>query len=73
LRQTQTPAELLGRTSAVQRFALWGAVAVGSLLAASVTALAGLTATVWIGAVGTTLCLPALLQRGIRAALRQAA
>jgi fucose permease len=73
LRQTQTPAELLGRTSAVQRFALWGAVAVGSLLAASVTALAGLTATVWIGALGTTLCLPALLQRGIRAALRQAA
>jgi MFS family permease len=73
LRQTQTPAELLGRTSAVQRFALWGAVAVGSLLAAGVTAETGLAATIWIGALGTTLCLPALLQRGIRAALGRSA
>jgi hypothetical protein len=70
LRQTQTPPELLGRTSAVQRFLLWGAVAVGSLLAAGVTAVVGLSAAVWIGAIGTTLCLPALLRRGIRAALR---
>jgi hypothetical protein len=37
-----------------------------------VTAVAGLSATVWIGAVGTTLCLPALMRRGIRATLRGA-
>ncbi|MGN9844293.1 MFS transporter [Nonomuraea sp. H19] len=67
LRQTQTPPELLGRVSAVQRFLLWGAVAVGALLAAAATALGGLEAAVWIGALGTILCLPALMRRGIRA------
>ncbi|MFF4623033.1 MFS transporter [Nonomuraea jabiensis] len=69
LRQTQTPPELLGRVSAVQRFQLWGAVALGALLASAATALAGLEPTVWIGALGTILCLPALLRRGIRAAV----
>ncbi|WP_433435085.1 MFS transporter [Nonomuraea sp. CA-141351] len=68
LRQTQTPPELLGRVAAVQRFLLWGAVALGSLLASAATALGGLEATVWIGALGTILCLPALLRRGIRTA-----
>ncbi|MEW1836757.1 MFS transporter [Nonomuraea angiospora] len=69
LRQTQTPPELLGRVSAVQRFQLWGAVALGALLASVATALAGLEPTVWIGALGTILCLPALLRRGIRTAV----
>ncbi|MGW4956295.1 MFS transporter [Nonomuraea sp. NPDC004186] len=69
LRQTQTPPELLGRVSAVQRFQLWGAVALGALLASAATALAGLESTVWIGALGTILCLPALLRRGIRTAV----
>jgi MFS family permease len=69
LRQTQTPPELLGRVSAVQRFQLWGAVALGALLASGATALAGLESTVWIGALGTILCLPALLRRGIRTAV----
>ncbi|MEV4015543.1 MFS transporter [Nonomuraea angiospora] len=69
LRQTQTPPELLGRVSAVQRFQLWGAVALGALLASGATALAGLESAVWIGALGTILCLPALLRRGIRTAV----
>jgi hypothetical protein len=43
-------------------------MSVGALLAAGVTALAGLSAAVWIGACGTVLCLPALARRGIRAA-----
>ncbi|MEV2269976.1 MFS transporter [Nonomuraea africana] len=70
LRQTQTPADLLGRVGAVQRFLLWGAIALGSLAAAGTTALAGLSASVWIGALGTVLCLPALLRGGIRAAVK---
>ncbi|ACZ89049.1 major facilitator transporter [Streptosporangium roseum DSM 43021] len=69
LRQTATPAGLLGRVGAVQRFLLWGAVALGSLLAAGATALGGLSAAVWIGALGTVLCIPALLRQGIRAAV----
>lgn len=65
LRQTQTPSALLGRVNAVQRFLLWGAVPIGSLAAAGATALGGLAATMWVGALGTTLCLPPLLRRGI--------
>jgi predicted MFS family arabinose efflux permease len=70
LRQTETPPELLGRVSAVQRFLIWGAVALGALLASAVTALAGLTVAVWAGALGTVLCLPTLVRRGVRDALR---
>jgi MFS family permease len=69
MRQVLTPAALLGRVGSVQRFLLWGAIALGSLLAAGATALGGLAVAVWIGALGTVLCLPALLQRGIRAAM----
>ena len=69
MRQVLTPAALLGRVGSVQRFLLWGAIALGSLLAAGTTALGGLAVAVWIGALGTVLCLPALLQRGIRAAM----
>ncbi|MEU7744708.1 MFS transporter [Nonomuraea sp. NPDC049158] len=72
MRQVLTPASLLGRVGSVQRFLLWGAIALGSLLAAAATALGGLAAAVWIGALGTVLCLPALLQRGIRAAMTSA-
>ncbi|MEU7894534.1 MFS transporter [Nonomuraea sp. NPDC049152] len=68
LRHTASPAELLGRVGAVHRFLTWGAMSLGALLAAGVTALAGLSAAVWIGAFGTALCLPALVRRGIRAA-----
>lgn len=66
LRQTESPAELLSRISSVQRFFMWGAVAVGSLLASITTALVGLSGAVWIGALGTTLALPALFRRDMR-------
>lgn len=69
LRQTVSPPELLGRVGSVQRFLIWGAIALGSLLASGVTALIGLTGAMWVGALGTVLCLPALLRRGIRAAV----
>ncbi|MFE3450523.1 MFS transporter [Nonomuraea sp. NPDC059194] len=68
LRHTAAPAELLGRVGSVHRFLIWGAMSIGALLAAGVTALAGLSAAVWIGAFGTALCLPALVRRGVRAA-----
>lgn len=67
-RHTETPAELLGRVASVQRFLIWGAVALGSLLASLAIELTGLRGAVWIGGLGTVLCLPALFRRGIRAA-----
>ena len=69
LRQLESPRELLGRVSAVQRFLMWGAVALGGLLASGAIALAGLTGALWIGALGTALCIPVLMRRGVRPAL----
>jgi len=68
-RQTQAPPALLGRVNAVQRFFMWGATPVGSVLASVAIAAAGLKAAVWIGCLGTALCLPLLVRRGVRVAL----
>ncbi|HZB31934.1 MAG TPA: MFS transporter [Streptosporangiaceae bacterium] len=70
LRQTVTPDGLLGRVNAVQRFVIWGALPLGSLIGAAIIALAGLSAAMWVGGLGTLLCLIPLLRRGIRQALR---
>jgi MFS family permease len=69
LRQTESPPALLARVGSVQRFLMWGAVAIGGLLAAVATSLLGLTGAVWIGALGTVLCIPILLRRGVRTAV----
>ncbi|MFE0699538.1 MFS transporter [Streptomyces sp. NPDC058872] len=69
LRQLTAPPELLGRVGSVQRFLMWGMISLGSLFASIATALVGLTGAMWIGAVGTVLCLPALLRRGMRDAV----
>lgn len=71
LRQTVTPSGLLGRVNSVQRVLLWGAIPLGSLLAAGSIAAFGLSGAIWIGGLGTTLCLVPLLRRGILAALRR--
>lgn len=70
LRQTVTPNGLLGRVNSVQRFAIWGTIPLGSLLAAGSIAVAGLQAALWVGGLGTLLCLVPLLRRGILADLR---
>lgn len=69
LRQTATPPHLLGRVQSIQRFLIWGAMPLGSLLASAVIAGSGLSAAMWVGGVGTVLCVPILLRRGVRAAL----
>ncbi|MFL6074080.1 MAG: MFS transporter [Mycobacteriales bacterium] len=66
LRQTAAPPELLGRTNAAFKFVVWGAVPLGSALAAGVIAVSGLPAALWIGGLGSSLCVPALVRRGIR-------
>lgn len=69
LRQTESPSPLLSRVVSVQRFLIWGAVAIGSLLASGVTVLFGLSGAMWVGAIGTVLCLPTLFRRGMRQAV----
>ncbi len=70
LRQVVTPSALLGRVNSVERFLLWGMVPLGSLLAALSIRLVDLSGAMWIGALGTALCLPVLLRRGILDAVR---
>ena len=65
LRQTETPDHLLGRINSIQRFLVWGAVSIGNLIAALTIKLFGLSGTLWIGGLGTILCLPLLIRRDI--------
>lgn len=73
LRQTVTPAHLMGRVSSVERFVLWGVVPLASLAAAALISLVGLSGALWVGAIGTVACLPPLLRRGVAAGLRRSA
>ncbi|MEO7736153.1 MAG: hypothetical protein ABIY55_34665, partial [Kofleriaceae bacterium] len=65
LRQTATPDPLLGRVNAVQRFLVWGAGPLGSLFAMACIRVWGLNTALWVGGLGTMLCLPMLLRRGV--------
>jgi MFS family permease len=70
LRQTATPQALLGRVNAVQRFLVWGAGPLGSVFAMVCIRGWGLSSSLWIGGLGTMLCLPMLLRRGVLHDLR---
>ncbi|WP_162902269.1 MFS transporter [Facilibium subflavum] len=65
LRQLETPKQLLGRINSVQRWLLWGMIAVGSLLASLLIYLWGISSALWIGGTGSMLCLIPLVRRGI--------
>jgi MFS family permease len=71
LRQTATPDELLGRVNSVQRFLIWGAIPIGSLVAAGCLHVWGLSVALWVGGLGTSLCLPMLLRRGVLQEIRR--
>lgn len=70
LRQSETPIRMLGRMNSVQRFFMWGAIPLGSLLTAALVEPIGLLGVLWVGGLGTTFCLPLLLRRGIWLELR---
>jgi len=65
LRQTEAPEALLGRVNAVQRFLIWGAIPLGSLMTAACIDFWGLSVALWVGGLGTSLCLPVLMRRGL--------
>ena len=66
LRQNMAGPELVGRVNSVQRFLLWGMIPLGSAAASATIMLTGLPTTLWIGGLGTILCLPTLARRGVR-------
>lgn len=71
LRQTDTPLPMLGRVNSVQRFMIWGAIPLGSVLTSLIIRYVGLEWTLWVGGIGTALCLLPLIRRGILADLRE--
>jgi len=71
LRQTDTPLSLLGRVNSVQRFMIWGAIPLGSVLTSLIIKYIGLEWTLWVGGIGTVMCLLPLIRRGILADLRE--
>lgn len=65
LRQTKTPDYLMGRINSVQRFLVWGVAPLSSLMTALSIKHFGLSSALWVGGLGTVLCLPLLMRRGI--------
>jgi MFS family permease len=56
LMQTLTPERMLGRLNASRRFIVWGTIPLGSLAGGAIASWLGLSAALWIGAVGACLC-----------------
>jgi MFS family permease len=56
LMQTLTPERLLGRLNASRRFIVWGTIPLGSLVGGALASVIGLHATLWVGAIGASLC-----------------
>jgi MFS family permease len=62
LMQTLTPERLLGRLNASRRFIVWGTIPLGSLVGGALASIIGLHATLWVGAIGASVCfLPVVL------------
>jgi MFS family permease len=61
LRQAATPEHLLGRVNAAFRFVTWGALPLGSALAAVLVGFTGLRTAILIAAAASSICLPILL------------
>jgi MFS family permease len=65
LRQMETPEFLRGRMNSVQRFCVWGATPIGSFLTAATIHQVGVSGALWVGGLGTIVCLPLLMRRGV--------
>jgi MFS family permease len=56
LMQTLTPERLLGRLNASRRFIVWGTIPLGSLVGGALASALGLHPTLWVSAIGATVC-----------------
>lgn len=65
LRQTVTPTRMQGRMNATMRFVVWGTLPLGSLIGGVLGKAIGLRPTLWVSALGGTLCVLPLLSRSV--------
>jgi uncharacterized MAPEG superfamily protein len=66
VRQAAAPEAMAGRVNATFRFVLFGALALGSLLAGVIGGAAGIRACLWAGAVGSALVWVPVYFSGLR-------
>ena len=52
LRQALTPERMQGRMNATMRFIVWGTIPAGQVVGGAIASAAGMTATLWVSAVG---------------------
>lgn len=64
--QAITPDRMLGRMTASRRFVVFGVIPLGMLAGGTLGTAIGLRETMWIGAIGSSLCFVALLASPIR-------
>jgi MFS family permease len=64
--QAVTPDRMLGRLNATRRFIVWGVIPLGSLTGGVLASLIGLRPTLWVGAIGGSLCFLPLLLSPVR-------
>jgi MFS family permease len=66
LQQAITPDRMLGRMNASRRFVVWGVIPFGMLLGGALGSSIGLRETMWVGAIGASMCFIVLLASPIR-------
>lgn len=52
LRQALTPDRMQGRMNATMRFIVWGTIPAGQVVGGAIASTAGMTTTLWVGAIG---------------------
>jgi MFS family permease len=70
LMQTVTPERLLGRLNASRRFIVWGTIPLGALMGGALASSIGLRPTLWVAAIGSSVCFLPVLFSPLRS-LRQ--
>lgn len=66
LRQALTPRPMLGRMNATVRFVAWGSLPIGSVIGGVLATVIGLSATLWVGAIGSMLSFVPILWSPVR-------
>jgi hypothetical protein len=66
LRQAITPERLQGRMNASMRWIVWGTLPLGQLAGGAIATAWGLTAALWVGAIGSLFTFLPVLLSGVR-------
>ncbi|HEY4634342.1 MAG TPA: MFS transporter [Candidatus Limnocylindrales bacterium] len=66
LRQAITPLPMQGRMNATMRFIVWGTIPIGQIVGGTIATVAGVSAAIWVGALGSFLAVIPLVVTPVR-------